>query len=47
MTKETYLDHPPNPDDPYAYDDDSAHIPRFDKWKHIYNYITGEEEYEF
>lgn len=33
--------------DPYAYDDDSAHIPRFDKWKHIYNYITGEEEYEF
>ena len=33
-------------DDPYAYDDDSAHIPRFYKWKHIYKYITGEGNYE-
>ena len=43
------VEHPHNSNsvasDPYAYDDDSAHIPRFDKWKHIYNYITGEGSY--
>ena len=27
-------------------DYDSAHIPRFKKWKHIYNYITGEGDNE-
>ena len=28
--------------DPYAYDEESENIPRFAKWKYIYNYITGE-----